>query len=470
MTGTSPDPAAVHTRQRRLDPLLERLRAPVDGASLAAFRIIFGLVALIEVFRYFSHGWIGRYWVEPEFHFTYVGFGWVRPLPDPGMHLLWTALGCAAVGITLGAYYRTSCTVFALGFGYSFLLDSARYLNHFYLIAMIAVLLALVPANRVWSVDNWSRRSPQHGPIPAWSLWLLQFQIGVVYVFGALAKLEPDWLRGEPMTTWLHRESDRPLIGPLLGQDWLGPVAAWAGLGFDLLIVFAVAWRRTRNLALVAAAMFHVSNNELFDIGVFPYLAFASLLLFCDPAWPRSAGRWLRNGPWKPPPLRGTLPPLTGFQRTWVAPIALALAAVFVVVQLTVPLRHVFFPGRSNWTEAGHTFSWHMKLRIKNGEARFNVVDPETGDRVIVDPRYELASWQYSKMAIRPEMLRQYAHHLAGRAAENGQPGLKVYAQTSASLNQRPNQALVDPSVDLAAEPASIGTPSWVERLRHPLP
>lgn len=434
------------------------------------FRIVFGFIAVVEVYRYFSHGWISRYWVEPTFHFTYVGFGWVRPLPDPGMHLLWTALGVAAIGIMLGAFYRTSCTVFAVGFGYSFLLDSARYLNHFYLIAIIAVLLALVPANRVWSVDAWSRREPQNVPIPAWSLWLLQFQIAVVYVFGGLAKLEPDWLRGEPMTTWLQRESDRPLIGPFLGQDWVGQVAAWGGVGFDVLIVFAVAWRRTRIVALVAAGFFHFTNNELFNIGVFPYLAFASLLLFCDPGWPRAAWSWLRNGPWRAPPVTGSATPLTGFRRTWVAPIALGLAVIFIVVQLTVPLRHVFFPGRSNWTEAGHTFSWHMKLRIKGGDAMFTVVNPATGERAMVDPQLELASWQYSKMTIRPEMLRQYAHHLARQSAEAGIPDVEVYAETSASLNGRPDQELVDPTVDLAAQPATLGAPSWVVPLRYPLP
>ena len=41
--------------------LSERLSAPVDAASLAFFRIAFGVMMLWEVWRYFSHGWIDFY-------------------------------------------------------------------------------------------------------------------------------------------------------------------------------------------------------------------------------------------------------------------------------------------------------------------------------------------------------------------------------------------------------------------------
>ena len=73
--------------------LLLRLAAPVDGASLAFFRIAFGAVLLWEVWRYFTHGWIDFYWVEPQFHFSYWGFEWIKPWPGIGMDLHWAALG-----------------------------------------------------------------------------------------------------------------------------------------------------------------------------------------------------------------------------------------------------------------------------------------------------------------------------------------------------------------------------------------
>ena len=36
---------------------------------------------LWEVYRYFTYGWIARYYVEPVVNFTYYGFSWVKPWP-----------------------------------------------------------------------------------------------------------------------------------------------------------------------------------------------------------------------------------------------------------------------------------------------------------------------------------------------------------------------------------------------------
>lgn len=59
--------AAPPVRRTALDGLL----APVDAASLAAFRIAFGVLLLWEVWKFFANGWIARYYVDPSFHFTY---------------------------------------------------------------------------------------------------------------------------------------------------------------------------------------------------------------------------------------------------------------------------------------------------------------------------------------------------------------------------------------------------------------
>lgn len=182
----------------------------MDGASLAAFRMAFGAIALWEVVRYFQNGWIDRYWVQPEFHFTYHGADWITPLPSMLMHALWVASGVAAAGIALGYRYRLSCLFFALGSGYSFLLEAARYLNHFYLIVVLAALLAVVPAYRVWSLDARRCHWPDRDGVPAWSLWLLRVQVGIVYVHGGIAKVNADWLRGESMRTFLAPWTDFP--------------------------------------------------------------------------------------------------------------------------------------------------------------------------------------------------------------------------------------------------------------------
>jgi len=279
---------------------LDWLVRPLDAASLAAFRIAFGVLLLWEVWKYVANGWVARYYVDPTFHFTYFGFEWVRPWPGPWMYAHVVALGVLAACIALGACYRPAAVLFFLGFSYLFLLEQARYLNHLYLVCLLAFLLMVVPAHRACSFDAWLR--PRGGPaaVPAWALWLLRFQVAVPYLYGGIAKLNADWLAGEPVRTWLAERSAQSVLGPWLTQEWLVYTLCYGGLLFDLAIVPLLLWRRTRALALVAAIGFHLTNVYLFSIGIFPWLMIAATLLFLPPDWPRS-----QLAPRRPRGLRG---------------------------------------------------------------------------------------------------------------------------------------------------------------------
>lgn len=65
-------------RQRFVDPLFEQ----VDASSLAFFRVAFGLIMLVECWRFWAHGWIERHYIRPDFFFKYYGFEWVEPRPE----------------------------------------------------------------------------------------------------------------------------------------------------------------------------------------------------------------------------------------------------------------------------------------------------------------------------------------------------------------------------------------------------
>ena len=193
--------------------LTDKLFAPRDIASLAFFRVAFGILMLWEVYRYFSSRWIEKYFIATKFHFTYEFFQWVKPWPDDGMFLHFYLLGILSILITLGLFYRVSSILFFLGFTYFFLLEQARYLNHFYLVVLISFLMIFIPAHKAYSVDSWLSRRIKSSTVPFWALFLLQFQIGVVYFFGAVAKMNQDWIHGEPMRYWLADQLDFPVIG-----------------------------------------------------------------------------------------------------------------------------------------------------------------------------------------------------------------------------------------------------------------
>ncbi len=437
-----------------------RFFAPVDIASLACFRIAFGGIMAWEVARYFSHGWIRAYYVWPAFHFKYYGFEWVEPWPGPGMELHFAALGALALCLMAGLFYRVAATLLFLGFAYVFLLDQAYYLNHFYLIVLLSLLLVFVPAHRAFSLDGWRRPHLAAAHAPAWALWLLRSQVGIPYVYAGLAKLNGDWLRAEPMRGWLAKHSAVPLIGQFMETEWAPYLFAYGGLAFDLAVVPALLWSPTRPFAFAVAVVFHGLNALLFHIGVFPWLMIAATTLFFPPEWPRSFGlAWAR--PDRAPAPAALLPR----QRA-----ALAVLGGYLAVQLLVPLRHLLYPGNVSWTEEGHRFSWHMKLRDKDTEALFEIRDLDTGTTRTVSPQERLSRRQAEEMPDRPDMILQFAHLLAAEEGRQGHANVEVRARVMASLNGRPPQPLVDPEVDLAREPRTLLPARWIVPLREPLP
>ncbi len=130
-----------------------------------------------------------------------------------------------------------------------------------------------------------------------------------------------------------------------------------------------------------------------------------------------------------------------------------------------MPLRHVLYPGNVSWTEEGHQFSWHQKLRDKEAAIRFVAERTSTGERWELDSRSHLMGWQYSKMATRPDMILQLGHLLARELEAQGETGIEVHAEVLVSLNGRPFQPLIDPEVDLARQKRTIWGADWIEPL-----
>jgi vitamin K-dependent gamma-carboxylase len=455
-------PVATASAPAASSSLLARLAAPVDGASsLAVFRICFGLAMLWHVLQYLLGGRLERQYLRPIFFFKFPGFAWAEPASPGLLQALFTGLALAALLIALGLFYRWACAFFCLGITYVFLLDAADYQNHTYLICLLSFLLFLVPAHRSLSLDVWRRPALRSALVPTWALWLLRFQVAVPYVYGGLAKLNADWLvRAQPMRLWLAQGTEG-VWSRVLPADTGGYLLCWGGTLYDLLVIPALLWRRTRLAAFAITVAFHLTNAHVFVIGIFPWLMIAAGLLFFPPDWPRRI-HLLR-------PLRvvaGAAAPAVRLPA--LRPVLAALLGLYLVLQLLLPFRHVLYAGNVDWTEEGHRFSWRMKLRDKRGTLRFLAVDRATG-RVYPLEGLEaaLTSHQRRMMEHDPEMIRQFAHFLAGQLARAGYPGVAVRAETAISLNGRPRQPLVDPTVDLAAQPASpLRHASWIVPLQ----
>lgn len=440
---------------------LRWLFEPIDNTPLVLFRIAFGLLIALESAGSIVTGWVHENLVAPEVHFPLVGFEWLRPLPGAWMYAYYALMAVCGVLVMLGAWYRAGLGAFAVLWTLAYLMQSVSYNNHYYLILLLAVLLLPTPAHAWASWD--ARREPRlRSPAcPRWCILVPAAQIALVYVFAALAKLDPDWLAGRPLGLWLSNKSDR-LLGPLLVQPWVKPVLAWGGLAFDLSIVPLLVWRRTRLFGVALAVAFHLVNSYVFRIGVFPYLAIAACVLFFPGEDLRR--RFFPEKPAVPTPLDDSSAASARLGAREKAVVG-ALALYFAL-QLALPLRHFLYSGNVHWTEEGHRMSWRMMLRSKAGSVRFELVHPPSGRRWTVRPSEFLTEKQARRMAIRPDMIWQFVQFLEGHYAGQGIAPVEIRADSAVSLNGRPVQPLVDREVDLAAQEWNfLGANTWITPL-----
>ncbi|HXG62697.1 MAG TPA: HTTM domain-containing protein [Planctomycetota bacterium] len=399
---------------KRFDPF-----APVDGTAVAVFRTVFGALLAIQVARYFLNGWIDAQFHEPRHFFPWPGLEWIRPWPRPWMHVHFAVLGGLAAAMAAGVQPRASAFLFGLGFTYAWLIDRANYLNHYYLISLLCGILAAIPSGRT---------------LPAWAVALLRFQVGAVYFFAGLAKLQGDWLlRGQPLRMWLAEVEGIP------GLHAPGVAAALsvAAAAFDLSVPFFLRVRRTRAVAYGCAVVFHLATALLFPIGLFPWVMIAAGLVFFG----------------------GDLRPEGSCGRVPRSPAILAAAAAYALIQVLVPLRAL--RGDALWAEQGFRFSWRVMLIEKGAEARFWAEDVATGERLPVRVEDYLTPAQARQMRSQPDLLGAFARIVRLRFRGEGRE-VRVRGEVWVSLNGRPASLLVDPGADLARG----GPADWVRPLQ----
>jgi vitamin K-dependent gamma-carboxylase len=433
----------VHTLRRAL-------AQPADAASLAAFRVLFGLLMAASALRFMLSGWVERCYGDRSFFFKYWGFSWVHALPVSGMFGLYGALAILGLCIALGFYYRVAIVLFGLLFTYVELIDVTNYLNHYYLVSLLTLLMSFMPLSQVWSLDahhNGNARATH----PSWMLYVLRFQTAVVYVFAAKAKWGADWLVwGEPLRSWLLPQVDVPWLGPFLAHPHAALVLGWAGMLHDLSVPALLLEPRSRPYAYGALLFFHLATSHWFNIGIFPLLMPLCATLFFSPDWPRRL-------------LKLKAPPLTHARLklcTWPCTVLLLL---YVGYQLLMPLRSHLYGGNVLWHEQGMRYSWRVLVRSKQGSIRYRAYFHD-GRELHITPRKYLTQDQEREFAGQPDLIVQLGHHIAADLKARGHAPERLEVDAMVSLNGRPPMTMIDPHQDLLRIRDGVAKAAWITR------
>lgn len=413
----------------------------IDNAQLVVFRVFYGLLVSAECYGAMATGWVRRTLVEPEFTFSFIGFEWLQPLPGNGMYIYFAVMGTLGLFIALGLKYRYSALAFAILWSGVYLMQKTSYNNHYYLLMLIAYIMAFLPANRDASLDAKFNPKLRSQMMYNWIRWIIIMQLFIVYTYASIAKLYADWLDFSMIEVLMGSKKDYYLIGDFLQQKWVHKIIAIFGICFDLLIVPALLWKPSRKIAFVLSIFFHLFNSIIFQIGIFPYFSLAFTVFFFEP-------QTIRNIFLKTKKIiteTQTIMPKT-------KNIILTVLGVYFLIQLVLPLRHHFFKDDVLWTEEGHRLSWRMMLRSRGGSISYKVVDTQTNDTTNIKLNDYLTKKQQQRVACYPDFTWQFAQHLKKEYAKKG-GSIQVFVKSKVKINQEPYRQFIDPNTDLASVP-----------------
>lgn len=342
-----------------------------------------------------------------------------------------------AVLLALGILPRLGALLFMLAFGYLFLIDMSWYNNHYYLWCLLAFLFVVVDTHNSYSIIDVFKKDTSK-KISGIAIQSFKILISIVYLYAAIVKINPDWLQGYPATLWFQ---NRGYANPNL----YGTALSYAGLFYDLLMPFLL-WTLPRKIwVAIPYFAFHISNNFMFNIGMFPFVMMAAWLLFAMPNLQFSK--------------------LVHQFKTAIELqiVRMCIILFFIVFNIVFPLRFLLYEGRTSWHRQGYYFSWRMMLdNYEIAEFNFLVKLPTLNKEYNVDFKQLMTFRQFDNIYNDPYCLWYVSQILKEDAIKKyNEPNPEVYTTSLILLNQHPKRYLINPRLNLANKEYKVLKNNW---------
>ncbi|CAJ0948335.1 unnamed protein product [Ranitomeya imitator] len=298
-------------------------------------------------------------------------------------------------------------------------------------------------------------------------------QIFIVYFIAGIKKLDADWVEGYSMGS-LSRHWLFDPFKLLLSEEMTSLIVVhWGGLILDLTAGYLLFFDITRPIAMFFVSYFHCMNSQLFSIGMFSYTMLATSPLFCYPDWPRRLvskfPRCLHWGlPHTQPPQKSSECVYPGQKGKASTGLRHKLGAIFTVIyvveQLFLPYSHFITQGYNNWTNGLYGYSWDMMVHSRSHQhVKITYRDGVTGDVGYLNPGVFTQTRRWKDHA---DMLKQYATCLQGLLGAYNISEPEIYFDVWVSINDRFQQRLYDPTVDIVkADWSPFHKTPWVQPL-----
>jgi Vitamin K-dependent gamma-carboxylase len=259
-----PDPKPPSTKPAKVAPVVDAPRPTfwfgyeVAWAKLLVARfVIFGLLA-IDALLQISHA--PRYGAG-DFNVAHVpgmdALGAGRASFAIAQLVIAYLLVLAALGVRTRIVLPIATALYAwLYFGSQ--LDSYQ---HHYLVVLVLLISCFVP----WQRPTGATPST---PVRTWAIRLLLVQLGIMYVWAAISKMDPAWLDGRTLDLQISGAM-RSMIDGTVGIK----AASRFALLVELILALTIWWRRAWIVALPLGVAFHAGILASgLEIGLFAVL------------------------------------------------------------------------------------------------------------------------------------------------------------------------------------------------------
>jgi hypothetical protein len=430
------------------DDRITRVFEPVSLYPVVALRLGFGAsMALWTLYMVFS-GAVNDLFITPDFHFSYPGFEWVRPLPDSLIYVAFGVLFVSSIMLFAGWHFRWASWIFTLVFAYVTLMDKASYLSYYYFVLLLGFMLSLSPAHRLFSIDLIRKPSIRVDYVPFWLVLAFKVQVALVFISAGMAKLNVDWLfKGMPVNIWIKDLAEQGFSFLNAASEGSFPIViAWILITFDFVIPHFLLDKRTSKGAFLLVVLMQILALFVFQAGFFPVLIAFSCLVFLPEDFVHRFLSRVSYFLYDVFDFRGDVFNQGGsimlqFRKKKVFPV---LLAVFFSLQILIPVALFLNWGSRRWADSAFRFSWDIRMHEKTGKVEFFLQDENNGSSATIPMNDYLTVHQIRMMAEDPDMIRQFAEFLLKQNAANH--NIKIHANASVSLNGRPPELLVQDS------------------------
>lgn len=175
----------------------------------------------------------------------------------------------AAVAIAVGWQTECAAIVSVVLTAAALLWDQQTYSSHRWLALLLLAYLVFARAGTAWSI----RSTPGPPTVPWWPQLLMMTQLSIVYLFSALSKMNPNFISGRPLASWVWIE-----------LPWqLYTFAAVMTVIVEFVIAIALWFRNVRRVAVLLGIGLHVSIVVLMTDETLALIAFALTCLSLYP-------------------------------------------------------------------------------------------------------------------------------------------------------------------------------------------